>query len=752
MHQVAEAHVKIRGDTSSVEGDVRSGVGGAIAGFAKKGAVAAGVGVGASLIGGMKSAFDLNDAKLPLAQVASGQGLEIAKQVTDDMVAQFGISGVEAGDAVFSALSAGLKPEQLAREMETIGKAGIGLGLDAQTSANIAALGLNGFGENAESTFAKIAAASADALGDAGTFAAVMPEAGAAAASMGVSLEEVAALLTQSSKTTQDLNKSATGSKNLFNELNNTTTGVGKAFKEMAGASFSDFIASGGSATDALKMLQEQADANGLTIAEMFSSVEAKQFATDAINGMDEVEARMQRAADGSFSDIDALYQNQRQSAAQLFNELKGKLTVAFSQLATKVLPVVFRVMDRVGQAVQSFIDNGGIERVEATLTNVGNTIQTYVAPVLAAFGTWFVESGMPLLRSFGEFISVEVLPVLAMLGQWFVEEALPRLSQFAEFVTGVVIPTIGEIARYALDIIIPALQDLGTWFQDELVPRVQAFVDQVTTNLGPTIEAAQDFFRNGLLPAISAVVGVIRDHLVPFLMRIVDAINDYVVPFVLDHLIPAFFDVVTFITGEVIPVLADLVGWFIDQIIPAIEDIGTWLGDAIIWFSDTAVAIADFVTDGIDAFNDFKDGAQRGMERVREFIQPVVDLVQSLIDKVRDAVNAVSNLPGAGLIGDAAGFLFADGGLVTKATRGIVGEAGPELILPLTRPQRMRELMAQAGGPVLAALSAAGERIGSGDSTSGAKVINYNVQANDPWAVVTEIERFDEDLAGAGR
>lgn len=40
----------------------------------------------------------------------------------------------------------------------------------------------------------------------------------------------------------------------------------------------------------------------------------------------------------------------------------------------------------------------------------------------------------------------------------------------------------------------------------------------------------------------------------------------------------------------------------------------------------------------------------------------------------------------------------YADGGIVTRPTFGLVGEAGPEAIVPLTRPARAAEVMAQAG------------------------------------------------------
>lgn len=70
---------------------------------------------------------------------------------------------------------------------------------------------------------------------------------------------------------------------------------------------------------------------------------------------------------------------------------------------------------------------------------------------------------------------------------------------------------------------------------------------------------------------------------------------------------------------------------------------------------------------------------------------------------RIRDAINSISipSSPG-GVIGAAlAGALsrfFQEGGIVTRPTRAIIGEAGPEVVIPLTRPDRARELLAISG------------------------------------------------------
>lgn len=68
----------------------------------------------------------------------------------------------------------------------------------------------------------------------------------------------------------------------------------------------------------------------------------------------------------------------------------------------------------------------------------------------------------------------------------------------------------------------------------------------------------------------------------------------------------------------------------------------------------------------------------------------------------------------------------FASGGVVTAPTAALVGEAGPEVIIPLTRPQRARQLAEESG---LAELLAAGSRRGTAaarPAAAGAVITNH--------------------------
>jgi phage-related protein len=75
-------------------------------------------------------------------------------------------------------------------------------------------------------------------------------------------------------------------------------------------------------------------------------------------------------------------------------------------------------------------------------------------------------------------------------------------------------------------------------------------------------------------------------------------------------------------------------------------------------------------------------------------------DIVSGIVDGIKSAASAIGSaimgaIPGGGLIGGAVGKIkgilpFADGGLVTGPTIGLIGEAGPEVVIPLDKLDRM--------------------------------------------------------------
>lgn len=79
--------------------------------------------------------------------------------------------------------------------------------------------------------------------------------------------------------------------------------------------------------------------------------------------------------------------------------------------------------------------------------------------------------------------------------------------------------------------------------------------------------------------------------------------------------------------------------------------------------------------------------------DKIKGFVQNIVDFVKDKIDWVKDAVSG--NIGGGA---DTPWVPWARGGVVRQPTFGVVGEAGPEVVIPLTDPRRAIELVRQSG------------------------------------------------------
>lgn len=104
-----------------------------------------------------------------------------------------------------------------------------------------------------------------------------------------------------------------------------------------------------------------------------------------------------------------------------------------------------------------------------------------------------------------------------------------------------------------------------------------------------------------------------------------------------------------------------------------------------------------------------------------RDIVAKIVDGIKSVASSIGSAIT--SAIPGGNIIGGAVGKIrgilpFADGGLVTGPTVGLIGEAGPEVVIPLDKLGKF-----------------------SGGST---QTININVMSADPQAVVEAIRRYN--------
>jgi TP901 family phage tail tape measure protein len=250
----------------------------------------------------------------------------------------------------------------------------------------------------------------------------------------------------------------------------------------------------------------------------------------------------------------------------------------------------------------------------------------------------------------------------------------------------------------------------------------ILAVVGPITTVIG-AVEKLSGIFLDNLLPALKATVTFVTDSFISVFKGIATTITETVIPALVTFFtetLPAF---ATAIWTEVIPAVG---AWALETLIA----IGPYLllgaaiavfaylvykywNDIVSWTTTMMQGIGDAWNKGWTAISKFFSDIWDGIKQVA---QDAMNFIMSIVNNVLGAINSVKNAASSigGAIGNTVGgafnntiHAFAAGGIVNGPTLALVGEAGPEAIIPLS---------AFAGGSSLA---------GGGFGGGGGMVIN---------------------------
>lgn len=152
------------------------------------------------------------------------------------------------------------------------------------------------------------------------------------AASFGVEFEQVGASLAVMTKQGTDTARATTQLRGLISELGKDGTQASKnlqaAFKRagLEYSSFADYMKKGGNLQEALRLMQEQAKASGISLADMFGNIEggvgALQLASDAT----EVYTQFLKGLESETSLVDNAYAKMMETRANSWQRMKEQL------------------------------------------------------------------------------------------------------------------------------------------------------------------------------------------------------------------------------------------------------------------------------------------------------------------------------------------------------------------------------------------------------------------------------------------
>lgn len=397
-------------------------------------------------------------------------------------------------------------------------------------------------------------------------------------------------------------------------------------------------------------------------------------------------------------------------SAAQMekFNQQMGELQ---ETIGTAVLPVL--------TALGTVLADDVVPALSSVAEDVAPKIAAVLVPAIAAISVGFQAAApyvqqvvgfladhQEVLAAFGIAVTAVVVPALVA---WAVSAGAAAVATIAA--TAPIIGIIAAIALLSLGIIevvkhwddITAKYPVIGQISDALKEKFQAFVNWINDPFIPTLQSIYDTVST----VISTTVGFVTDHwhevwdvMEPVLSLISDGVVLYfgIVQTTVETVINAVRDIINIVMGL-------LTGdW--DRAWNGLSSLVTDIWEGIKTTISLAIGFiqSDLVPLMLAAAGKLGEALKDGIvEGVKGIVNNVGEITDALIGALKGAVNSAMQWmhdnvrlhipgfdpPGPGSFPDFDwGFpliQFAKGGIVTGPTNALIGEAGPEAVIPLT-------------------------------------------------------------------
>lgn len=401
--------------------------------------------------------------------------------------------------------------------------------------------------------------------------------------------------------------------------------------------------------------------------------------------------------AQGDFARTSDGVANQQRIMAAQFENVKAKLgtalipafAAAIGFITDKVLPVfskIAEVFEKDGLA-------GVLEMVKGKLPELRDAFVKYAAaawewikdaypPALKALlgfvydvGQWLQKTGLP-------FVAEKLQEGAKALWQWIQKAVPPALERLGELVA--------QLANWLLDEGLPMLVE-------KLVALGNAFVEWIKPNIVPMLEKLGEL----LLAIVDWIVTEAVPKIAEQAVKLVGALLGWVA-----ELLPE----VLFGLGKfVVELVKKIPGLFV-SLVTTLYNVGTSLGGALL--GALIDALKGLGEKGLAVGKSFANGIIRFINN--NVIRNINDLLDFKISALGVTVHI--NPPDIPPIPE-----LAAGGVVRSPTLALIGESGPEAVIPLSR----------------------GAQYGVGPAGSGGNTVTINVNGGDPMQVVKALQTY---------
>jgi len=246
----------------------------------KRGAVVAAGAIAALGATSLKNFAKMDTGMREVFTLMPGLSEKAKEQMTADVKEisrAIGVLPNETIPALYQAISAGVPPDNVFEFMEIAGKAAKAGVTDLETSVDALSSVVNAYGaEVISATEASDIMFTAVRLGKTtfGELSRYLFQVTPVAAATGVSFNQIAAAMAEITAKGVPTRVAATQLRQMLVELSKSGGELAEIFEELSGQTFQDFMDQGNDLSDVLELMQEYADANSISLMDMFSSVE----------------------------------------------------------------------------------------------------------------------------------------------------------------------------------------------------------------------------------------------------------------------------------------------------------------------------------------------------------------------------------------------------------------------------------------------------------------------------------------------
>lgn len=641
--------------------------------------VFAGIGVAAGAVAtkaiGEFRAFE--DGMLEVFTLLPGITSAAMDQMTDDVLAlskEIGKLPEEVIPSLYSSLSAGVPPDNVFAFLETANKLAVGGATTLEVAVDGLSSVVNAFGADVISvgeasdlifTAVKGGKTTVDELS--GSLFQVAPVAAAA----GVAFGDVTAALATITAAGTPTSVAATQLRAIFSALAKPSSKVSKLFKELAGKDFATFIKSGGDVQSALALIKDEADRNGVSMSAYFTRVEAANAAqTLTGKGAAKFAAELE-AAGKSFGATDEAFKTGASGIGLVLDKIKAAINVFVIDIGQKLAPVL-----------TDFIENARatFERLEPRVKAFSDNVREFI-------GSAEFQGLINNIRVAFEKLEERLTPVFDRIRDFFKENPKVAFTGLAVVIGGILLASVVSLASAFLALFSPFTVVLGLIaglaagfrFAYDNVEVFRDFVDRSVGFLRNLFSNFIEFFKGegfqqGFQDAVDSVTG--------FFAKLKDYFKGWV----------------DFLTGL-----------FTGDVALAVEGLKAIFNGLLDFFRsgwDIVKVLTSVIVDGLKKVKEFitpklKEFGKSFLETISTVLKTsagvVFEGVKFVFNKVIDKINGFINDLNSGL-----GFSFfgididppdlpniprlAKGGIVSQPTTALIGERGPEAVIPLSR------------------------------------------------------------------